>query len=686
MPLPLEPAPLEGKHPITNVRYRYQVAIANSDKKTDDLVVSSGNDEGYSTTWLIKQCPSQHYEIKSVEHGSLAMCEDPSPSGTRYVYGSQDPPINQLWVIQWIGEHVFTRVTYLYQELSSIKEYLCRIKKPGDLNLCWKSGSEHLSPIVLDTYRNDKSFHWTINPEFLQQPIASGSNFVIETVNVDQDSVDRFKKFCDRTVAGAAFNSQERYPAPECLENTRITVRDEIAKWHSETDGRSICWLKGPAGAGKSSIAQTVAQELHSDGKLAASFFFRRGHARRSNITDFIPTMASQLAEAVLPTRNLMIEAFHREPSIPEQTYRDQFLKLIVDPLHHLLKECGSSRVIVVDALDECSEKGLVEELLKAFIVARPPLRVFLTSRDDGDINRTFRDPAIKDKTYCLDLNYFDSSDDIRAFFRTQFSTMYLKEALSRFCVPKPWPSDKDLDRLVRLSCGLFVYASTVVRVVDEDKGNDPRGKLDQALKNPPGLDSLYQQVLSAEANEYFHRVMGIIILSSTPVSVVDVGRLLQLEPIIVSKTLTRLHSILMIPDDITEPVQVLHTSLRDHMTHQEQAKTFFIEPLEHNRLILIDCLRVMTQKGEGGVPLIASHHYAWRGWGYHLKQVVVNEHRSKKKFCNGLIESLADFAVNWNLWAKYVEETTTTRLTMSYLWDCLSIVKVCGPLVVFRT
>ncbi|KAF8982500.1 hypothetical protein BDQ17DRAFT_1505788 [Cyathus striatus] len=39
---------------------------------------------------------------------------------------------------------------------------------------------------------------------------------------------------------------------------------------------QELCGLYGPAGAGKSAIAQTTAEECHREGKLAASFFYSR--------------------------------------------------------------------------------------------------------------------------------------------------------------------------------------------------------------------------------------------------------------------------------------------------------------------------------------------------------------------------------------------------------------------------
>ncbi|KAF8997560.1 hypothetical protein BDQ17DRAFT_1198270, partial [Cyathus striatus] len=77
------------------------------------------------------------------------------------------------------------------------------------------------------------------------------------------------------TVAGASHDAGERHDAPKCHPETRKTVLNNIMSWiNSDNEATRIMWLYGPAGAGKSAIAQTTADECYSERKLAASFFF----------------------------------------------------------------------------------------------------------------------------------------------------------------------------------------------------------------------------------------------------------------------------------------------------------------------------------------------------------------------------------------------------------------------------
>ena len=98
---------------------------------------------------------------------------------------------------------------------------------------------------------------------------------------------------------GAAYDSRERAPVPRCLPGTRKTVLEKIETWvEAGSEGDSILWLHGPAGAGKSAIAQTVADTCAGRNELAASFFFARAIASRNSAKHLFPIIAVQIARS----------------------------------------------------------------------------------------------------------------------------------------------------------------------------------------------------------------------------------------------------------------------------------------------------------------------------------------------------------------------------------------------------
>ena len=67
---------------------------------------------------------------------------------------------------------------------------------------------------------------------------------------------------------GALLDSDERYPAPYCHPNTRVVIKKEVKNWIGKRgfgSEKSIMWISGPPGVGKSAILQTVCQELNED-------------------------------------------------------------------------------------------------------------------------------------------------------------------------------------------------------------------------------------------------------------------------------------------------------------------------------------------------------------------------------------------------------------------------------------
>jgi hypothetical protein len=126
--------------------------------------------------------------------------------------------------------------------------------------------------------------------------------------------------------------------------------------------------------------------------------------------------------------------------------------------------------VIIIDALDQCDDKKLMEEFIEVVTDAcrenRPfPFRVILTSRVEEHLRKKLEAPAV-----CpLNLNEFDASDDIRKFFQSQFSTIYEEnhEQMAMRKISLPWPSNADLERFIQEADGSFLRATTFINSID---------------------------------------------------------------------------------------------------------------------------------------------------------------------------------------------------------------------------
>ena len=327
------------------------------------------------------------------------------------------------------------------------------------------SGAVHT--VVKDTIFNDYSKnHTEINHNYgaeydhfccvilsIMQPLGFGPG-------------ELFQKFVVPNAAHNRGGSRTR-----CLEGTREDVIAKIMEWIDGGGDRPICWFSGPAGFGKSAVAQAIADQCDTAHTLAASFFFSRGAGSRARITGLIPTLSYQLTLSIPDTKSSIQHILQSDPTIPHQSLEDQFQKLIVNPVRTLNEPIGTM-VIVIDALDECDDKAGIEQFIENLLRASRdlPFLFFMTGRAENHIIRWFAPPEIHSMTYCLALQEFNAHRDIHKFLQSRFSTILRQNPRLFQGVQPPWPSVEDVERLVEKSSGLFIFASTLVDFVTDGR------------------------------------------------------------------------------------------------------------------------------------------------------------------------------------------------------------------------
>jgi hypothetical protein len=402
-------------------------------------------------------------------------------------------------------------------------------------------------------------------------------------------------------------------------------------EWIDGGGDRPICWFSGPAGFGKSAVAQAIADQCDTAHTLAASFFFSRGAGSRARITGLIPTLSYQLTLSIPDTKSSIQDILQSDPTIPYQSLEDQFQKLIVNPVRTLNEPIGTM-VIVIDALDECDDKAGIEQFIENLLRASRdlPFLFFMTGRAENHIIRWFAPPEIHSTTYCLALQEFDAHRDIHKFLQSRFSTILRQNPRLFQGVQPPWPSVEDVERLVEKSSGLFIFASTLVDFVTDGR-DAPQEKLKSVLSTHAGLDPLYKQVFSAApAINCFGRVIGTIMLVRDQLSIDAIGRLLQITTAEVLQTLLAIQSILSIPDGNDEPVRILHASLRDFLTDKKRSGDYFIDPPIRHTSITADCLKIMTEDAkENKLAHNEATLYACQNWCHHLHAALIEEDKT---------------------------------------------------------
>jgi hypothetical protein len=390
----------------------------------------------------------------------------------------------------------------------------------------------------------------------------------------------------------ARWNSSDQQYNAICLQETRTTVLKEMRAFVYGGGEQHIFWLNGMAGTGKSTIARTLAEELHGKGMLGASFFFTRGEGDVAHAGMLFTTIARQLTRFSAELEELVCESIKKNPDIYTEARNEQWKTLIQQPLS---RTCPSSPpqilVIIVDALDECDSdddmKGIVALLADAEAISPIKVRIVVTSRPETSIRLGFRKlPVILHRDLVLDDCPRDEVNaDICLFYYDRFSGIKDQQVW----LADNWPAIDDINRLVELADGLFEFARTLcdfiagqeaigclsrILLSASETSKRLRAENDDGYGNALGnLYDLYDEILVRSLKgrenmaEGLRKTLGAIAVLQEPLSAVSLARLmLYTGPEVIYHQLDRLHSVLRVSREPDSPIRVIHDSFREFL------------------------------------------------------------------------------------------------------------------------
>ena len=178
------------------------------------------------------------------------------------------------------------------------------------------------------------------------------------------------------------------------------------------------------------------------------------------------------------------------------------------------------------------------------------------------------------------------------------------------------WPNSYDIKILCKKAAGFFIYASTAVKFVASE--NDlPSERLTLLTSLPQstteegkfGVDQLYTTVLTQAFHDVhtdnsqrysrFQAVVGTVLLILNPLSINGLSKLLKLSPSQIKNTMRPLHSLLLVPDTMDDPVLTFHKSFPDFLIDPERCedKRFLVEPRVCHVQIVLSCLGLMKER-----------------------------------------------------------------------------------------
>jgi hypothetical protein len=336
----------------------------------------------------------------------------------------------------------------------------------------------------------------------------------------------------------------------------------------------------------------------------------------------FVTSIAVQLAQWSKALRDLIHEALFNNAGIISKNLRHQWKKLVIEPLSKLEADLvRKPLMIVIDALDECDgEKDIqrvIQLLADARVLRTVRFRVLLTSRPENAVLHGFsKIPDAHPREFVLqDIPKHVVDHDIFVFLEYE-----LKEIGQEWSTNPNWPSKHDIQCLVSNARGLFIWAATACRIIQEGRQfapkrlsallqngisvNEPEEQLSRiyivVLENSVGHD--YREQEKKDLCRMLRQVLGSIVILFSSLSVFSLARLLRTPKEEVDKTLKDLHSILDIPKDPSCVIRLHHPSFRDFLLDQKRCDDprFYVDEEKAHQALADCCIRLMADIKNG--------------------------------------------------------------------------------------
>jgi len=308
--------------------------------------------------------------------------------------------------------------------------------------------------------------------------------------------------------------------------------------------------------------------------------------------------------------------------------------------------------LVVIDALDEIDGNGgsdFLRNLLNIVNKQRlPGLKFFVTSRSDPGLVADVEKFERKYRYRLQDVKEKEVRDDIATYINAS-----LRDPLDH----------SQVEALVVLSAGLFIYATTVVKYLATCGRSEQQDFLAELLPTANSstpqslsdvtsftlLDTLYLQVLRHAFREFIPktakwfarlRILHTFLCTADRTSTSVIADLLFTSDYtdVAETLLSYLHAVLY-----TEDGQVLayHKSFSDFIFDQARSDDFWCDQGTHHRLLTDSCFRIMKGGLRFNIANISSSFtldannstladavktnippvlsYSCRNWGYHL-------------------------------------------------------------------
>ncbi|KAG8795991.1 hypothetical protein FRC12_006827 [Ceratobasidium sp. 428] len=485
-----------------------------------------------------------------------------------------------------------------------------------------------------------------------------------------------------------------------CTPNTRQLILRELQDWASDPNGARVFWMNGMAGTGKTTIAYTFCRILETSNQLAANFFCSRSLPECRDVNRIIPTIASQLSHFYRPMRDVLSRTLEKNPDASARGVMTQFEMLVSEPLREVKHMLPTGLpVVVIDALDECSDHGDALLLLNAMLrfVEDLPIKFFVTCRPDSAL-------LIKLSSQVQAPHSLFHLHDIEGSLVQADIEIYLADELSSINA-----TPAQIHQLANQSGALFIFAATAVRYIGLDTSSiDHQMRLDILLglsstttsKVYKPLDLLYAAILTGALEdenlepwdkENIRLLLHTVVCVRAPLSLESLAWLLQLKSTNhAQRAINPLRSVVHV-DERSGLVSTLHASFPDYLFTAERSCGYFCDKAKCHELLSRRCFETMSRMLHFNICDLRSSYvldrdvpglntrlnssipphlfYACQFWSEHM--VLAAESTTLPDYLSEFLQQQIMF------WTEVINLKRVTRSGVTMLADCYQWMKV---------
>ncbi len=363
----------------------------------------------------------------------------------------------------------------------------------------------------------------------------------------------------------------------------RQKIIGEIKKWVESSDSK-IKHIEGLPGIGKTLLVKKLERELGADAVL----FCDREQLNTRDPSKVLEYIALQLGIKYPCIANEYNSENFQKTLLPRDQPIDFFRHVIRDPLAECTKPNNEPYVILIDALDEASNKGdgdLVHFISNVLSELPNSVKLIVTSRPQRG--------GIKLDGNPIQIDRESTKNDIRKYFEERLPNIQAYKDLA------DTEKRELLDELSERSEGIFLYAELMYKEFEVYYKDNQGYSFTEIDKIPHGLENYFLQYFerrfpTTEERKFFTKdvkpVLQLMVACQESLKFSMITKVLEIDNTEVEKIAQKLGSLFLVAESKdtgeSKTIRTYHTSVSDWLQDANESGLYHASLKDgHNKL-----------------------------------------------------------------------------------------------------